>query len=129
MHQLSVLIVDSENNRYRYKIHQNGRAPVTHERQGQTLGRQGTQVHAHVDEGLEADPHAHALGHEAGDEALRQTAGRFSAIVRETDTLARVGGDEFVLLLADVDGDAEAAVLRVAQKYICLLYTSDAADE
>lgn len=63
------------------------------------------------------------LGHEAGDEALRQTAGRFSAIVRETDTLARVGGDEFVLLLADVDGDAEAAVLRVAQKYIEALHT------
>lgn len=63
------------------------------------------------------------LGHEAGDEALRQTAGRFSAIVRETDTLARVGGDEFVLLLADLEGDAEAAVLRVAQKYIEALQT------
>ncbi len=63
------------------------------------------------------------LGHEVGDEALRQTAGRFSAIVRETDTLARVGGDEFVLLLADVNGDAEAAVLRVAQKYIEALHT------
>lgn len=62
-------------------------------------------------------------GHEAGDEALRQTAGRFSAIVRDTDTLARVGGDEFVLLLADLEGDAEAAVLRVAQKYIEALQT------
>ena len=58
------------------------------------------------------------LGHEAGDEALRQTAARFSAIVRETDTLARVGGDEFVLLLADLEGDAAAAVSRVATKYI-----------
>ena len=63
------------------------------------------------------------LGHEAGDEALRQTAGRFSAIVRDTDTLARVGGDEFVLLLADLEGDAEAAVLRVAQKYVEALHT------
>lgn len=63
------------------------------------------------------------LGHEAGDEALRQTAGRFSAIVRDTDTLARVGGDEFVLLLADLEGDTEAAVLRVAQKYIEALHT------
>lgn len=62
-------------------------------------------------------------GHEAGDEALRQTAGRFSAIVRDTDTLARVGGDEFVLLLADLEGDAEAAVLRVAQKYVEALQT------
>lgn len=58
------------------------------------------------------------LGHEAGDEALRQTAARFSAIVREMDTLARVGGDEFVLLLADIDEDAETAVATVAQKYV-----------
>ncbi|MEK9804588.1 MAG: diguanylate cyclase, partial [Curvibacter sp.] len=63
------------------------------------------------------------LGHEAGDEALRQTAGRFSAIVRETDTLARVGGDEFVVLLPDLEGDGQAAVLRVAQKYIEALRT------
>lgn len=42
------------------------------------------------------------LGHEAGDEALREVARRLSALVNETDTLARVGGDEFVLLAPDL---------------------------
>ncbi|HCY16851.1 MAG: diguanylate cyclase [Curvibacter sp. GWA2_64_110] len=58
------------------------------------------------------------LGHEAGDEALRQTAKRFNEIVRQDDTLARVGGDEFVLLLGDLGEDAEAAASTVAAKCI-----------
>ncbi len=58
------------------------------------------------------------LGHEAGDEALRQTAGRFSVIAREADTLARVGGDEFVLVLADLEQDDESAAVTVATKFI-----------
>ena len=80
--------------------------------------RRGTQVGMLF---MDLDDFKHindTLGHEAGDEALRQTAARFSAVVRETDTLARVGGDEFVLLLSDLEGDAEAAVSRVATKYI-----------
>lgn len=39
------------------------------------------------------------LGHSAGDLVLREVAQRFSAFVRATDTLARVGGDEFAMLL------------------------------
>jgi len=49
------------------------------------------------------------LGHEAGDEALKQIAQRLIAVVRESDTLARVGGDEFILLLADLEGSPEMA--------------------
>jgi diguanylate cyclase (GGDEF)-like protein len=49
------------------------------------------------------------LGHRAGDEVLRIIAQRLSALCRDTDTVARWGGDEFVLLLEDVGGQEGAA--------------------
>ncbi|GAA1518305.1 hypothetical protein GCM10009827_036810 [Dactylosporangium maewongense] len=51
------------------------------------------------------------LGHEAGDELLRQVGGRLSLCLRPTDVLARVGGDEFVLLLPGVVTPDDAAAL------------------
>uniref|UniRef100_UPI001C304F38 putative bifunctional diguanylate cyclase/phosphodiesterase n=1 Tax=Achromobacter sp. GbtcB20 TaxID=2824765 RepID=UPI001C304F38 len=41
------------------------------------------------------------FGHEAGDVVLREIASRLRASVREDDTVARVGGDEFVLVIRD----------------------------
>lgn len=60
-------------------------------------------------------------GHAAGDEALRQVAARLLRAVRETDTVARVGGDEFVVLQTDV------ATTRDAERFARRL--NDAFDE
>lgn len=62
-------------------------------------------------------------GHEAGDEVLRQVARRFSAVVRSSDTLARIGGDEFVVLLSDLGDNAEDTLSRVATQCIEALAT------
>lgn len=50
-------------------------------------------------------------GHAAGDEALRAVAGHIAALIRPGDTLARVGGDEFVVLAERVAGTVEAVAL------------------
>jgi diguanylate cyclase (GGDEF)-like protein/PAS domain S-box-containing protein len=56
------------------------------------------------------------LGHAIGDKLLQEVARRLRECVREDDTVARVGGDEFVLLLADVR-DTEGAA-HIARKLI-----------
>ncbi len=49
------------------------------------------------------------LGHAAGDSVLQQTAERMRSSVRQSDTIARVGGDEFVILLPDLNDPSDAA--------------------
>ncbi|MEJ2132189.1 MAG: diguanylate cyclase, partial [Gammaproteobacteria bacterium] len=56
------------------------------------------------------------LGHEAGDELLKVVAGRLKGCVRQEDTVARPGGDEFTILLNEVR-DARAAG-RVAENIL-----------
>lgn len=56
-----------------------------------------------------------SLGHRAGDLLLKEVASRLAASARPGDTVARIGGDEFTLLLEPVSrvADAEAAVRRI----------------
>lgn len=57
-----------------------------------------------------------AMGHDQGDELLKVIATRLSDLLRKTDTVARIGGDEFIIMvqnLKDVDG-----VIKIAGKII-----------
>ncbi len=56
------------------------------------------------------------LGHDAGDYVLQQVAERMLSCVRETDTVARVGGDEFLIIATEVNFPDNAA--QIAEKVI-----------
>ncbi|WP_148415469.1 bifunctional diguanylate cyclase/phosphodiesterase [Noviherbaspirillum massiliense] len=56
------------------------------------------------------------LGHEAGDELLKEVTARFQKTLRASDTIARLGGDEFVVLIQETDHKDQAAT--VARKIL-----------
>lgn len=58
-------------------------------------------------------------GHDAGDSLLIEVAGRIQSCVREIDTVGRFGGDEFVVILRELNSSKEASVAQaglVAEK-------------
>ena len=57
-----------------------------------------------------------SLGHHIGDEVLVEAAKRLQTVIRENDTLSRLGGDEFTVILKDLKDSQSAA--KVSQKII-----------
>ena len=55
-----------------------------------------------------------SLGHAAGDQLLSESAERMTAFLRATDTIARIGGDEFAIVLPSIG--RERSALRIAEK-------------
>jgi diguanylate cyclase (GGDEF)-like protein len=92
---------------------------VLHDRLGQSIAnaqRRGEKVALMY---LDLDNFKHIndkLGHAVGDQLLQSTAKRLLASVRATDTVSRQGGDEFVVLLPEVEGEQGAAL--AAEKLI-----------
>jgi diguanylate cyclase len=67
------------------------------------------------------------LGHVVGDEVLQQAARHLQAAVRDSDTVSRYGGDEFLVLLADISQPEDA--VRVAAKMQSALAAPIRADD
>lgn len=59
------------------------------------------------------------LGHEVGDQLLKEVAKRLDNCIRNGDTVARVGGDEFIIVLSEITAPQDAA--QVAQKIISVM--------
>ncbi len=57
-----------------------------------------------------------SLGHRAGDSVLREVAARLSGCVRKSDTLGRQGGDEFAIVLCDLESESDCGI--VAEKIL-----------
>lgn len=60
------------------------------------------------------------LGHDIGDLLLKDVVSRIKSCIRESDIFARIGGDEFVIILTDVD---ESYISKIASTIISILKT------
>ena len=68
-----------------------------------------------------------SLGYTVGDQLLQSVAVRVGTCLRSTDTLSRVGGDEFVVMLAEVESPEEAAA--IASRIMAALVLPHCVDE
>jgi diguanylate cyclase (GGDEF)-like protein len=91
------------------------------ERLNQALARvrRGEQIALHFLDLDRFKPVNDTYGHEAGDKLLRAVGERLLHCVRETDTVARFGGDEFVVLQSNIASPGDAT--KLAQRIIAAL--------
>jgi diguanylate cyclase (GGDEF)-like protein/PAS domain S-box-containing protein len=82
---------------------------------GQRTGRPGAALFIDLDHFKSIND---TRGHDKGDLLLQQVAGRLDDAVRSCDTVARFGGDEFVVLLEDLGTDAAAVAREIAGKLL-----------
>ncbi len=75
---------------------------------GRRSGRIGALMFLDLDRFKEIND---TLGHDVGDLLLIEVSRRLQSCVRETDTVARMGGDEFIVLLPSLASQADAALL------------------
>lgn len=68
-----------------------------------------------------------ALGHDAGDSLLKEAAHRITQCIRTSDTAARVGGDEFIVILSKIHGTEDAKVIarRIIASFRNVFYLKD----
>jgi len=66
-------------------------------------------------------------GHAVGDKVLIGVANRVRACLRKTDTVARIGGDEFVAILEEISGERE--IRRLAAKILVAVASPDTIDD
>lgn len=59
------------------------------------------------------------LGHDAGDDLLREVAARLEGALRKSDTVARMGGDEFTVLIPEIEAEEQAGT--VANNIVSIL--------
>ena len=62
------------------------------------------------------------LGHSVGDAFLIEVGARLKSVLRESDTVSRLGGDEFILVLPDTDAQAAAKIANELLEAIALSY-------
>jgi diguanylate cyclase (GGDEF)-like protein len=79
--------------------------------------RRGRKVALHYIDLDRFKPVNDSFGHDVGDIVLKTVASRLISAVRETDTIARIGGDEFVVIQVDVEiaDDAEIVASRIIE--------------
>ena len=61
------------------------------------------------------------FGHDAGDDILKEVSSRLTSILRQTDIVCRMGGDEFALLISDAS--VKEMIEEVAQRILAAIGT------